>query len=181
MSKLKKLIPIGKNPCKEIALRPETPRSAYLARINRTFNDSRKHTGLTLGSEWIVLYNFWDKTNPPLLSELLGNIAYTALRSLIAIRPDVTYDTFKTLFDAKSAGYAGYNEDPWINFRGCTKFGVSVIDGLVTRLSDKVTRAYNLMSGKGADKVGEPLADTLMDIVAYCNIIITIIETEGMV
>lgn len=78
----------------------------------------------------------------------------------------------------KNAGYAGDDPDPWKNFRAVEVFGISAADGCLTRLSDKYARWCVLKDNPEKDLVNESIADTLMDMVAYCLILICLLE-EG--
>jgi len=85
-----------------------------------------------------------------------------------------------TLHANKNAGYAGDNKDPWINFRYSTKFGVSPVQGVLIRLSDKYARTISLRKNPDNDKVGESLIDSVGDYGAYA-IIAKSIRHEGPV
>lgn len=76
----------------------------------------------------------------------------------------------------KSAGYAGDNEDAWINFRVCEGFGISVLDGVIARLGDKYTRYWNVLKNPENNKVNESLVDTMIDFSAYCLILVCLLE-----
>lgn len=72
------------------------------------------------------------------------------------------------LHKAKNAGYSGLNDDPWENFKACNRiFGISVLDGILARATDKYMRFINLISNSELDRVNEPLVDTVLDLAAY--------------
>ena len=79
-------------------------------------------------------------------------------------------DSMKQLHKDKNAGYAGDSTDPWANFRECTKFGISVEEGIITRLCDKWSRIRSLWNNPANDKVNESLDDTIIDMMAYLGI-----------
>ena len=83
-------------------------------------------------------------------------------------------ERMKQLHKDKNAGYAGDSEDPWANFRECTKFGITVEQGIVTRILDKYMRFKSLWNNPDNDKVGESLDDTLLDLMSYIGILLTI-------
>jgi hypothetical protein len=79
---------------------------------------------------------------------------------------------------AKNAGYAGQSDDPWANFRRCEAFGITPVDGVLTRMSDKWARLESLWQNAGNEQVGESVADTLMDLASYALILICLMQ-EG--
>ena len=75
------------------------------------------------------------------------------------------------LLRRKRADYSGA-EDPFGNFRQSERFGVEPWKGALIRMSDKVSRMYQLMSTDGKGKVlDESLEDTVVDILNYAVII----------
>ncbi len=74
----------------------------------------------------------------------------------------------------KNADYAKEG-DPFQNFREAAAFaGVTLEQGILVRLSDKLTRYKNLRSrGSEGGEVGENLTDTLFDAMNYLNILKT--------
>lgn len=76
------------------------------------------------------------------------------------------------LVETKSSDYAT-DEDPFKNFRASEVAGVSVEQGILIRLLDKISRLANIIN---KDKVkikvkDERIQDTLMDIINYSNIL----------
>jgi hypothetical protein len=94
-----------------------------------------------------------------------GSIAYRKL-----------LDDAWTLHIAKNQGYAGYSDDPFANFRKCAEFGIPVEDGILTRMSDKISRLQSLWRNPERDTVGESIVDTLKDLSAYALILICVLE-----
>lgn len=70
----------------------------------------------------------------------------------------------------KNAGYAGHSKDAWSNFRLATKFGVTPVQGVFVRMSDKWSRILSLTQNPDNDQVGESLIDTARDLAAYALI-----------
>ncbi len=88
-------------------------------------------------------------------------------------------DDMRELHIKKNAGYAGAGaSDPWRNFRACEQFGISAGDGVITRMSDKWSRAQSLWKDKSNEQVGESVEDTLMDLAAYSLILICLLREK---
>lgn len=85
----------------------------------------------------------------------------------------------KELHSRKNSGYSPSDTDAWANFRECTKFGIDVVDGVITRLCDKWTRFNNVYSDSSKDKVGESAIDTLRDFAAYSLIAVMLMNEKG--
>lgn len=76
----------------------------------------------------------------------------------------------------KNAGYAGDNPDPWANFRECTRFGISTVQGAITRMSDKIARYRVISADPSKELVNESAVDTLTDLAAYAIIITCLMD-----
>ncbi len=85
-------------------------------------------------------------------------------------------DDMRDLHIRKNAGYAGHSTDPWCNFRQCEAFGISAVDGVITRMSDKWSRVQSLWKDKNNEQVGESVEDTLMDLAAYSLILVCLLR-----
>ncbi len=85
------------------------------------------------------------------------------------------------LHQRKNAGYAGAdNPDPWANFRESTGVGVSSLQGVLVRMSDKWIRVRNLLRRPQDEQVGETIMDTMFDLSAYALIALCLmIEAES--
>ncbi len=71
------------------------------------------------------------------------------------------------IHDKKRQDYAS-NDDPLGNFREAEKLGISPLQSIMIRLTDKYTRACNLVRKNGNAAVkNESLADTLLDLANY--------------
>ena len=81
----------------------------------------------------------------------------------------------------KSAGYAGQtNPDAFENIRACQRdFGVAVLDGLVTRLSDKWSRFGHVYRDPTNDQVHEPIREIVIDMAAYLLIFTCILDEHA--
>ena len=71
---------------------------------------------------------------------------------------------------AKNSDYGGSNKDPYANFRNSTIAGVSVEQGIVVRMADKISRIGTLLQ-KEAKVKDEAIEDTLMDLINYTAIL----------
>ena len=89
-----------------------------------------------------------------------------------------TFDECHQLATAKGADYCGVT-DPFKNFRGYSLTGVSIPQGILTRIIDKVSRAGNFISrGEAFMVVTEKLEDTLKDLLTYTVILLAYLESE---
>ena len=89
---------------------------------------------------------------------------------------DAILASMKRVHDTKRADYT--DGDPWGNFRECERGGITMQDGIFTRITDKVTRFYNLWAkakrGESPAVVDESLDDTLLDLANYAVILLAI-------
>lgn len=76
----------------------------------------------------------------------------------------------------KNADYAA-STDPFKNFRACELFGLSLEQGILLRMSDKMARIGNLLSAKAQVK-DESIEDTLLDLMNYSNILLTYLQNQ---
>jgi len=78
-----------------------------------------------------------------------------------------TLDTMQSLIEAKNADYAG-DSDPFKNFKLCESLGIcSAEQGLLVRMSDKMSRLSTLIDGPESRVDNESIADTLLDLANY--------------
>lgn len=110
----------------------------------------------------------------------LAYIGYYLISQITGESIPVILSRARKLHEDKNAGYSGDNEDAWLNFRGCEKFGISAVDGCLTRLCDKRQRYQMLSENSAQDKVGESIVDTLLDFSAYCLILICLLQEEAL-
>ncbi len=90
----------------------------------------------------------------------------------------ITTDLYE-LTARKSADYSG-TADPFHNFRACEDFGVPMVKGILVRMSDKMSRAGNLLNSPDAPQVAdERVIDTLRDLAVYAIILSIIIEEQA--
>lgn len=79
----------------------------------------------------------------------------------------------------KNAGYAGAdNPDPWANFRLSADFGISPVQGVLVRMTDKWSRIQSLRRNPLNDRIGESILDTLRDLAAYALIAVCLINEQ---
>ena len=89
-----------------------------------------------------------------------------------------TFNECHQLATCKGADYCGIN-DPFKNFRGYSLTGVSIPQGILTRIIDKVSRAGNFIaSGATFMVASEKLEDTLKDLLTYTVILLAYLEAE---
>jgi len=108
--------------------------------------------------------------------ELMSLIARDILCELLPTTPQALVADLAELHKTKNAGYSGTSEDAWANFREITRFGISAQDGVLTRLSDKFVRFQNVYTNGELDQVSERAVDTLTDFIAYCLILVCLME-----
>jgi hypothetical protein len=87
-------------------------------------------------------------------------------------------DEMRSLHIRKNAGYTGDNTDPWWNFRQCEVFGITAVQGVLTRLSDKISRFQMLRQNIANEQVGESILDTVMDIASYALIAVCLLSEK---
>lgn len=83
------------------------------------------------------------------------------------------------LMERKNTDYTG-PLDAFGNFKDVSKFGVSVEQGIMVRMSDKMNRIATLLylGENGTAKVAdEKITDTLLDLMNYANILLTYIQS----
>lgn len=76
----------------------------------------------------------------------------------------------------KNSDYAGVS-DPFKNFRNCETYGVSAEKGIIVRMTDKLTRASNLLE-REALVADEKIGDTLLDLANYSIILKLMLENK---
>jgi hypothetical protein len=138
---------------------------------------------LTKDDIWGYLDQAWEDLSAIPSDTELEHLASTAFILAAKLSGKTTVQVIADammLHAAKNAGYAGDNKDPWINFRSSTKFGVSHVQGVLVRMSDKYARTQSLRSNPDNDQVGESLLDTVSDLAAYA-LIAKSIRAEGPV
>ena len=82
------------------------------------------------------------------------------------------FDMMLDIVSKKSRDYSG-EEDAFKNFKMCETLGVcSVEAGILTRMTDKLSRVANLLTAeKATPEVDESISDTLMDLANYAIIL----------
>lgn len=82
-------------------------------------------------------------------------------------------------FLAKNSDYAGSDAvDMMKNFMRCENFGIKMSDGIITRMSDKITRMENLMRTRTQKVKDESLIDSTMDLANYCLLLTIALKRE---
>jgi len=88
-----------------------------------------------------------------------------------------TLEQMQKIMEAKNHDY-GANADPFNNFRNCERLGIcSVEEGILVRLSDKLSRASTLLK-KDAKVNDEKIEDTLLDMAIYAIILKCYLESK---
>ena len=80
----------------------------------------------------------------------------------------------------KNHDYSG-DADPFANFRECEAFGITAVDGVITRITDKDSRFKNWLkkrrTGNAELRVkDETMLDTLQDRAVYTLILMVLLE-----
>ena len=79
--------------------------------------------------------------------------------------------------EKKSSDYAG-TDDPFKNFRGCEMYGISLEQGILVRMTDKMARIANLLDKKAKVK-DESISDTLSDLCNYAMILKVYLDSKN--
>lgn len=82
-------------------------------------------------------------------------------------------------FENKNIDYAGSDKDYLFNFHQCENWGIDIIPGLVTRISDKISRTQSLMRTGKQHVKDESLIDTWTDLAVYSIILVTVLKMQG--
>ena len=83
-------------------------------------------------------------------------------------------------FQRKNNDYAGSDAmDMMQNFMRCENFGIKMSDGIITRMSDKITRMENLFRTKSQMVKEESLIDTVTDLSVYCLFLVIALKREA--
>jgi hypothetical protein len=98
-------------------------------------------------------------------------------RNALTARLDELFRECLAIAKKKNADYAS-DEDPFANFNGCTKYGISVPKGMLVRMEDKMKRISNLLD-KPASVSGESIYDSCRDLANYALILHAFLELEG--
>lgn len=132
--------------------------------------------------EWEWLQKYWsnspEDTRTAQTLQVLAGIGYQIVFQLTGKSTQTLIQEAKELHAAKNAGYSGSSEDCWLNFRGCEVFGISAVNGAVTRLCDKYTRFQNVYKNSILNQVNESAIDTMIDFSAYCLIVVCLLSEQ---
>ena len=85
-------------------------------------------------------------------------------------------------FKKKNNDYAGSDAHDFMkNFARCENFGIDMVSGIVTRMSDKITRMENLFRLRNQQVKDESLEDTILDLANYCLLLVVAMRrSNGM-
>jgi hypothetical protein len=98
-------------------------------------------------------------------------------KNALTARLDELFRECLAVAKKKNADYAS-DDDPFANFNGCTKYGISVPKGMLVRMEDKMKRISNLLD-KPASVSGESIYDSCLDLANYALILRAFLELEG--
>lgn len=89
-------------------------------------------------------------------------------------------DQMVSTFEKKNHDYAGSDaKDMMKNFMECEDYGIKMSSGIITRMSDKITRMKNLMRTRTKKVKDESLIDTVQDLANYCILLIIALKREN--
>jgi len=105
---------------------------------------------------------------PPVVNDLIKPTSSTEIPVNLNESPfSVLLGRMAAIHNAKKHDYAS-NEDCLGNFREARRLGITPLQGIMVRLTDKYTRACNWIRRNGDHAVkDEGLADTLIDLANY--------------
>ena len=141
---------------------------------------SEQHLFDNVSAQWERLKQ-WQQLDTEGKQDYSINLAACSIELLSRLRTLNNEDIVAQCIDLhhrKNRGYAGRSADPWANFRLCEQFGISAVDGCLTRLSDKYARLMNLKSDRTLDRVNEPITDTLQDLINYSIILCCLLDEK---
>lgn len=89
-------------------------------------------------------------------------------------------DHMLSIAKAKNADYTGASNDPFANFRLVEEIGIcSVEQGMLTRMSDKLSRLASFTKQGTLQVKDESVTDTLLDLANYCILFAAYLEDKG--
>lgn len=101
------------------------------------------------------------------------------IRPLNQLLTDIEF-TFGQCMDTaikKNNDYGGGNNDPYANFRNSLIAGVSIEQGIVVRMADKMSRIGTLLQKESMVK-DEAIEDTLIDLINYAAILKSYLKSQ---
>jgi hypothetical protein len=78
----------------------------------------------------------------------------------------------------KNADYTGATSDPFANLRSVEALGIPTEIGLLTRMSDKMSRLASFVQKGELQVKDESAQDTLLDLANYCALFAGYIEAK---
>lgn len=128
---------------------------------------------------WEVLIQGWLRDDTGLMSRAFRNLAaecFYEASELSNIPIDHVVHSVVDTFKRKNAAYGNDSLDNF--YRVENDFGISPVAGLLTRMSDKMSRIKNLRNNPNLEQVGEALQDTFVDLGAYSLIALMVINKD---
>lgn len=90
------------------------------------------------------------------------------------------FDSSVSLIEKKNSDYAG-TEDPFKNFRMAELLGLTVEEGIMLRMLDKMSRLANTHKTEGVQVSSETVDDTIRDLAGYAAILHAYREMQKIV
>lgn len=128
---------------------------------------------------WEVLIHGWLRDDTDLMNHALHNLAaecFYEASELSNIPIDHVVHSVIDTFKRKNAAYGNDSLDNF--YRVENDFGISPVVGLLTRMSDKMSRIENLQDNPELERVGEMLQDTFVDLGAYALITMMVLNKD---
>ena len=138
--------------------------------FERTGRIEPENNGFNVVGESLMNTDF--KVGKKTIEAIGGNPIHKEFYDLIAQIVDT--------FQRKNNDYAGSDaQDMMQNFMRCENFGIKMSDGIITRMSDKITRMENLFRTKNQMVKDESLIDTVTDLSVYCLFLVIALKREA--
>lgn len=133
-----------------------------------------------LAAWWEILTYGWVRDDTQLVRVALHNLAEECFSEVSELSNRSVDFVVSSVIDTFKRKNAAYGNDTLANFYRVERdFGIDPMVGLITRMSDKMSRIENLLDDPDLEKVGEALQDTYTDLGAYALIAIMVIKDRG--
>jgi len=133
-----------------------------------------------LAEWWKVLTHGWLRDDMKLVQHALHNLSAECFAEVSELSNVPVDHVVSFVIDTFKRKNAAYGNDTLANFYRVERdFEIVPMVGLITRMSDKMSRIENLLDDPDLEKVGEALQDTYTDLGAYALIAIMIIKDRG--
>jgi hypothetical protein len=155
-------------------------------RVEQIYEQFERFAANTLSLEvgfqqwWEVLVHSWLHSDYELMSHALHNLAaecFLEASELMNMPVDHVVESVIDTFKRKNAAYGNDTLDNF--YRVEADFGINPVAGLLTRMSDKMSRIENLRDNEDLEQVGEALQDTFVDLGAYALITMMVMQNTA--